>query len=64
MQDRTSNTPPKIAYSVIEAAAATSLSKSTIWASISAGKLKTHRVGGRVLIPADSLIDFVTGKAA
>jgi excisionase family DNA binding protein len=47
--------PPKIAYSVKEAAQATSLGVSTVWAHIAAKRLPVVRVGGRTLIPADGL---------
>ena len=47
--------PAKIAYSIQEAAKATSLARSTIYNHIAAGRLRSIRVGGRRLIPADAL---------
>jgi excisionase family DNA binding protein len=49
------NDPPKLAYSIREGVAATSLSKTTLYAMIAAGKLRAVRVGGRTVIPAESL---------
>ena len=46
---------PKLAYSITEACAASSLGKTTIYAHITAGRLRAIRVGGRTLIPVDSL---------
>ena len=55
--------PHKLAYSIREACAASSLGKSSIWAMISAGKLRAVRVGGRTLIPAESLHALLGGEA-
>jgi excisionase family DNA binding protein len=55
---------PKLAYSVKEAVHATSLKKSTIYNYIAAGKLKSRRVGGRTIIPAESLRALIEGEAA
>jgi excisionase family DNA binding protein len=55
---------PKLAYSVKEACHASSLKKSTIYNYIAAGKLKTRRVGGRTIIPAESLRALLEGEAA
>ncbi len=54
---------PKLAYSVREACQATSLGRTTVFAHIAAGRLKTHRIGGRRLIPADSLRALIAGEA-
>jgi excisionase family DNA binding protein len=53
MQSQNLN-PPKIAYSIREAVQVSSLSRSTIYNHIAAGRLKANRIGGRTLIPADS----------
>ena len=45
----------KLGYSVAEACAALSLGKTTLYAQIAAGRLAKARVGGRTIIPADSL---------
>ena len=44
-----------IALSIREACAASSLGRTTIYALINSGALRAVRVGGRTLIPADSL---------
>ena len=54
--------PPKIAYSIKEACRASSLGRTTIYAHIAAGRLSVVRVGGRTIIPADSLLALVAGK--
>lgn len=45
----------KLTYSVKEAAAALSLSKTTIWKAIADGVLPAQKFGNRTLIPADGL---------
>lgn len=57
---------PKLAYSVREACAATTLGKTTLYSHIASGRLRVVRVGGRTLIPAESLhglLDGVTREA-
>lgn len=58
-----SNTP-KLAYSIKEAAHASSLGKSTIYNYIQAGKLEARKVGGRTIIPAESLRALLEGEDA
>lgn len=53
---------PKIAYSVAEACAASSLGRSTIYTLIAAGRLDARRVGGRRIIMADSLHTLLDGR--
>lgn len=55
--------PPKVGYSIREACLASSLSKSSIYNAISAGKLRAVRVGGRTIIPADALHSLLAGEA-
>jgi len=55
------NNDDKLAYSIKEACKATSLSKTTIYAHIAAKKLRVVRIGGRTVIPADSLRELVAG---
>jgi len=45
----------KLAYSIREACEASSLGRTTIYALIGAGKLQAIRIGGRTVIPAESL---------
>lgn len=56
------NTPEKLAYSIKEAVAASSLSRSTIYSHIAAGRLSAVRVGGRTVIPAESLRALIAGE--
>jgi excisionase family DNA binding protein len=51
----------KLAYSIKEACAASSLGRTTLYAHIAAGRLRAHRIGGRTVIPADSLHALVGG---
>jgi excisionase family DNA binding protein len=55
---------PKLAFSIREACDASSLGKTTIYAHISAGRLKAIRVGGRTIIPAESLQALLNGEVA
>lgn len=55
--------PDKLAYSISEAIDATSLRRTKLYALIKDGDLKVVRIGGRTLIPADSLRALIAGKA-
>lgn len=55
--------PPKIAYSIREACVASSLGRSTLYVHIAAGRLRVVRIGGRVLVPTESLLALVAGEA-
>ena len=55
-------TSPKLAYSIREACEASSLGKTTIYSLIAAERLKAVRVGGRTVIPADSLRALINGQ--
>ena len=59
-----STTPPKLAFSIRDACAASSLGKTTLYSLISAGRLKAVRVGGRTIIPAESLQALLNGEVA
>ena len=52
----------KIAYSVREASEVTSLGRTSIFNYIKSGRLKARRVGGRTLIPAESLHALFNGE--
>ena len=54
---------PKIAYSIKEACKASSLGRTTLYAHIAANRLKSVRIGGRVVIPAESLHALIAGEA-
>lgn len=51
----------KLAYSIREACQASSLGRTTIYALIGQGRLQAVRVGGRTVIPADSLTALIKG---
>jgi excisionase family DNA binding protein len=54
---------PKLGFSIRECVEATSLSRTTIYSHISSGRLRATRVGGRTIIPADSLRALIEGEA-
>lgn len=60
----TANLSTKLAYSIREACSASSLGRTTIYAHISAGRLRAVRIGGRTVITAESLKDLVNGTHA
>ena len=62
MQNET-NDPPKIAYSIKEACKASSLGRTTIYSHIATGRLLARRIGGRTVIPAESLHALIAGEA-
>ncbi len=57
------NDPPKIAYSIREACKASSLGRTTLYSHISAKRLRAVRIGGRTVIPAESLHALIAGEA-
>ena len=59
-----SNPPSKLAYSINEACHASTLGRTTIYAHIAAGRLKAVRIGGRTVIPAESLRALLSGEQA
>jgi excisionase family DNA binding protein len=59
----TNHTRP-LAYSVKDACAVSSLGRTTLYTHINAGRLKAIRVGGRTLIPAESLRALIAGEVA
>ena len=54
---------PKLAYSIREACHASSLGKTTLYSHIANGRLRAVRIGGRTVIPADSLHALINGDA-
>ncbi|WP_353199372.1 helix-turn-helix domain-containing protein [Sandarakinorhabdus sp.] len=58
------NNPHPLAYSIKDACSASSLGRTTLYSHIAAGRLKAIRVGGRTLIPAESLHTLLSGEAA
>ena len=59
------NVPPKIAYSIKEACRASSLGRTKIYAMLADPDcpLKAVRIGGRTIIPAESLHALIAGEA-
>jgi excisionase family DNA binding protein len=55
--------PEKLAYSTKEACNASSLGRTTLYAHIAAKRLKAVRIGGRTVIPAESLHALIAGEA-
>lgn len=55
--------PPKIAYSIKEACRASSLGRTTLYAHITANRIKAVRIGGRTVILAESLHALLAGEA-
>lgn len=55
--------PPKLGFSIKEACQATSLGKTTIYALIAAGRLRSISVGTRAIITAESLMALMNGEA-
>jgi excisionase family DNA binding protein len=60
---QTDNQPVKLAYSIKEAVAVTSISRSTLYLMISDGTIETRKIGKRTLIPAASLQRLISGEA-
>lgn len=54
---------PKIAYSIREACRVSSLGRTTIYGHIATGRLRANRIGGRVVIPAESLHALIHGQS-
>lgn len=53
---------PKLAYSIREAMHTSSIGKTKLYDLIKAGELQAVRIGGRTLIPAESLHALINGK--
>lgn len=54
---------PKLGFSIKEACEATSLGRTSIYNHIASGRLRAVRIGGRTVIPADSLRALIDGDA-
>ena len=59
-----SNKPesPKLWYSIKEACQASTLGRTTLYNHMAAGRLRTVRVGGRTIIPAEALHALLAGE--
>lgn len=53
---------PKLAYSIREAMHTSSIGKTKLYDLIKAGRLQAVRIGGRTVIPAESLHALINGK--
>lgn len=56
------NYPPKIGYSIPEAARASSLGRTTLYSHIKSVRLRVTRIGGRTIIPAEALHALIAGE--
>jgi excisionase family DNA binding protein len=52
----------KLAYSIKEFAEHTSLSRTTVWREIKAGKIRAIKPRGRVLIPIEAAREYLKGE--
>jgi excisionase family DNA binding protein len=57
------DTSQKLAYSIKEACAATSIGRTALYSLIGDGTIETRKIGKRRLIPAASLQRLVNGEA-
>ncbi len=55
--------PQPLAYSIRQATVATSIGKTRLYELIKEGRLVARRIGGRTVIPADSLHALIAGEA-
>lgn len=55
--------PAPLAYSIKEACRISSLGRTTIYSHIAANRLRAVRIGGRTVIPAESLHALIAGEA-
>jgi len=53
---------PRLVYTVREACRVSTLGRATIYNHINAGRLRVVRLGGRTLIPAESLHVLISGR--
>lgn len=53
-----------ITYSIREACDVSGIGKTTLYMHINEGRIKTRRIGGRVLIPAAEFRKFLLGEQA
>ena len=60
-QGRTEETPPRIALSIREAAKMLGISKPHFLPLVKEGKIRTVRIGRRILVSVQSLRDFIDG---
>ena len=56
--------PDQVAYGIEDASRLLGLGRTTVFAEISAGRLKSFRVGKRRLVPATALTEYVAARMA
>jgi len=54
---------PRLVYTINEACKVSTFARQTIYNHINAGRLRVVRVGGRTLIPVESLHSLLAGEA-
>lgn len=54
---------PEIGFSIREACRTSSLGRTTIYKHVASGRLRAVRIGGRTVIPAESLLALIAGEA-
>lgn len=59
MKPKETNSPEPIAYSVEDAARAVGLGRTKLFELIRTGQITAVKVGGRTLVPVDSLRSFI-----
>ncbi len=60
MTETSCSTTQRLAYGITDATEAVSIGRSTLYKEISAGRLKTFKIGNRTLIAADSLNEWLS----
>jgi excisionase family DNA binding protein len=64
METQLPSLPPRLTYSLVEAALVTGLSLSTINRRLASGEIKSVKVGRRRLVPTDELRRLCTADQA
>ena len=59
MASTTDSEVPRAAYSIQDACAALSISRSKLYVELAAGRLRGRKAGSRTLIPAKSIDDWL-----
>lgn len=55
---------PRPVYTIVEACRVSTLGRATIYNHINSGRLRVVRVGGRTLVPVESLHALISGKVS
>lgn len=54
---------PRLVYTIKEACTVSTFARQTIYNHINSGRLRVVRIGGRTLVPAESLHSLLNGEA-